>query len=393
MAEYNPLHLGHSYHLRTAREKLRAWATVVVLSSDFVQRGEPACLDKMTRARMALANGVDLVLELPVLFSCHNAGVFAKGAIDLLAATGVVTDLAFGVEDDLTNASTISDILIQEPLSFKESLRMNLSEGYSFVEARAMALESLVPGAGALLAKPNNSLALAYLTHIRARRYPMVPCPVRRIGAGYHDEGRERIMSATGVRKAVASEGLQSVSRALPPESKVILGESLEKGCAIFSMEPYWRLVRATLIRESLEHLRSMAEMGEGIERRLKKAAMESHCWDDFLDRTTSRRYPRGRIQRHAAHVLLGVDHWTNRAAQRLGPPYIRVLGAREKGRFLLREMRDKATLPVVTKSSGTASSLGRVVSNLEHVAASLWEGMIPGTRPRREAETPPLML
>ena len=93
------------------------------------------------------------------------------------------------------------------------------------------------------------------------------------------------------------------------------------------------------------------------------------------------------------AHVLLGIDHWTNRAAQRLGPPYIRVLGAGGRGRVLLREMREKATLPVVTKSSGTASPLGRVVADLEHLAAELWEGLTPVTRPRREAKSPPLML
>lgn len=393
VAEYNPLHCGHAYHLRETREKTGAWAVVATLSSDFVQRGVPACLDKMTRAQMALMSGVDLVLELPVLFSCHNAGVFANAAVDLLAGTGLVTDLAFGVEDDLTDANTISDILIQEPPSFKEHLRRNLSEGYSFVEARARALDALVPGAGATVSRPNNSLALAYIRRIREKDYSLELCPIRRMGAGYHEEDQAEIMSATGIRKAVEREGTAAVSHALQAGPFALLCERVREGRAVFSMDAYWRMVRAVLIREPEESLKGVAEMGEGIERRLKSAAAESRDWTDFLDRSTSRRYTRGRIQRHVVHVLTGLDHWTNRAAQRLGPPYIRVLGATERGRVLLRDMRDTATLPVVTRSSGTACPLGRRTSRLEHLATSLWEGLLPVIECRREAVTRPLML
>ncbi len=393
IAEYNPFHRGHAYHLKSARQKTAAWAVVVTLSSDFVQRGEPACLEKMTRTAMALSSGVDLVLELPILFSCHNAGVFANAAVDILAATGLVTDLCFGIEDELINADTIADILIHEPQSFKERLRKNLSEGYSFVEARARAIEEMLPGSGAWMAKPNNSLALAYVQRIRQKKYNLQPCPVRRIGAGYHEDSCETIMSASGIRKTIARAGIEAVSHALEPGSFHLLSESLQEGRGVFSMESYWRLVRAVLIREPAKSLRQAAEMGEGIECRLQKAARQSSSWTDFLDRTTSRRYPRGRIQRHVAHILLGLDHWTNRAAQRLGPPYIRILGATEKGRGLLREMRDTATLPVVTKSSGTSSPLGRRTAHLEHTGIALWEGLVPGMRCRREAQSFPLML
>jgi predicted nucleotidyltransferase len=299
-------------------------------------------------------SGVDLVLELPVLFSCHNAGVFADAAVDLLAGTGLVTDLAFGVEGPLEDANTISDILIQEPQSFKERLRECLAEGFSFVEARARALDSLVPGAGATVSRPNNSLALAYIRRIRERGYDMTPCPIMRTGAGYHEEGHMEIMSATGIRKAVERGGTDAVRHALEPGVFSLLQERVGEGRAVFSTEAYWKLARAVLIREPAERLKRLAEMGEGIEMRLKAAALRSRDWAEFLDRTTSRRYTRGRIQRHVAHILVGLDHWTNRAAQRLGPPYIRVLGATERGRVLLREMRQTATCPVVTRSSGT---------------------------------------
>ena len=141
VAEYNPLHKGHLYHIKKARELCSAEAVAVVLSSDFVQRGEPALLDKWTRAEAALRCGVDLVIELPVIFSSHNAGVFANAAVDILAATGVVTHLSFGAENPDCLVDSIVDILLKEPEPFKPLLKKHLACGLSYVEARARATE------------------------------------------------------------------------------------------------------------------------------------------------------------------------------------------------------------------------------------------------------------
>ncbi|HQF91885.1 MAG TPA: nucleotidyltransferase family protein, partial [Synergistaceae bacterium] len=166
IAEYNPLHNGHFHHLARAREESGARGVVVVLSSYFVQRGEPAMVDKWARTAMALACGADVVLELPTVFSCHNAGVFANAAVDLLAALGGVTHVAFGMEEPQGDLETLGAILMEEPEAFKSALQRFLQEGFSFVESRSRALETLVPGSASLLRGSNNTLALAYCCRI-----------------------------------------------------------------------------------------------------------------------------------------------------------------------------------------------------------------------------------
>ena len=155
VAEYNPFHLGHLRHLELSRKLSGAQAAVVVLSSDFVQRGEPALLDKWTRAQTALACGADLVLELPAVFSCHNAGVFANAAVDILGSAGIITHLSFGVESPDWDMHKVIDILIEEPQPFKQFLKEYLEKGFSFVEARALALEKLAPGSSSICATPS----------------------------------------------------------------------------------------------------------------------------------------------------------------------------------------------------------------------------------------------
>ncbi|MDR1884923.1 MAG: nucleotidyltransferase family protein, partial [Synergistaceae bacterium] len=149
MAEYNPFHLGHLYHIRKSLETARADSLVAVISSNFVQRGEPAMIDKGVRAMMALSCGVDLVLELPVAFSSHNAGPFSDAAVDILAATGQVDVISFGMEtprEGVPMLLRMADILNDEPHRFKFALKKNLSAGYSFVQARSASLEEIVPG-------------------------------------------------------------------------------------------------------------------------------------------------------------------------------------------------------------------------------------------------------
>ena len=143
IAEYNPFHNGHAYHLQQAAELAEAQAVVAVLSSNFVQRGEPSFEDKWSRAEGALAGGADLVLELPVPFSCHNAGVFARGAVKILSSTGLITHLSFGIEAEIPEQERIVDILLHEPPRFKENLKNFLKTGLSFVEARARAIDEL----------------------------------------------------------------------------------------------------------------------------------------------------------------------------------------------------------------------------------------------------------
>ena len=386
IAEYNPLHNGHFHHLVQAREECEAKGVVVVLSSHFVQRGEPAMVDKWTRAAMALACGADVVLELPTVFSCHNAGVFANAAVDLLAALGGVTHVAFGMEEPQGDLETLGTILIEEPKAFKSSLQRFLQEGFSFVESRARALETLVPGSASLLRGSNNTLALAYCCRIRSRGYALRPVRIQRVGSGYHHRDLVPFASATAVREGLRRGNWESLALTVPPASAALLRQARDRGRTLLDFDFLGRLAHFLIPRLGVEGLRGMAEMREGIEHRLMDAARRALSWDDLVQSCVSRRYPRGRVQRHILHILLGLKHWENRALQRLGPPYLRVLGVTPRGREILRRSRPSRNLPLIAKASPPPGWWPQMVMAVEHRSAALWELGLP--RPEAETES-----
>jgi len=380
VAEYNPLHRGHTHHLRKTRELCGAEAVVVVLSSDFVQRGEPALLDKRSRAEMALDSGADLVLELPVVFSAHNAGVFANAAVDILGSTGIVTHLSFGLESPSWQMDKIVSILTEEPEPFKFCLKQYLSEGFSFVEARSLALDSIVPGSADKLRGSNNNLALAYMMRISQKKWEMAPVRVQRIGSNYHDKNMAEYASATAIRKALSDGRTEDALSQLPPPSSSIIRREMAAGHIFTDCRNFWNILRSALIRATPGEISRCAEMEEGIEHRLRDAAFSCGSFEEWASLCASKRYPRGRIQRHGIHFLIGLEHWTNRAFQRIGPAYIRVLGMNPTGRKLLRIMRTKAALPVITRC-GEAASISRYAGRMmdyECLGAELWQQIIP---------------
>lgn len=378
VAEYNPLHKGHLYHIEQARAQSGAERVVAVMSGNFAQRGEPTLLDKWLRTEMALAAGVNLVLELPVVFAAHNAGVFASAAMKILYATGIVSHISFGVESPDWHMDKVLDILLEESQGFKQSLQNFLKKGYSFVEARSLALEKLAPGSAEYLRKSNNILALSYLQSIRGEKLNLQSVPVKRIGAEYHETEAAEIASATGIRKTLRSGDTVGALALLPDTSAAIMKKALLAGRVCLDNNRLWELLRASLLRAEAEDISRHAEMGEGIENRLRREALTSHCFEEWASRCTSKRYPKGRIQRHATHFLLGLGHWTNRAFQRLGPAYLRVLGADQTGREMLGAMRGKATLPVVTRCGAARGDYAAKMMRYDQLAAEIWEQLIP---------------
>ncbi len=395
IAEYNPLHNGHVFQLNEATRKTDASEIVVVLSSHFTQRGEPAFLDKWQRTALALEAGADVVLELPVFFSCHNAGVFAAGAVDILAACHSVTHLSFGMENHNCDLSTILDILIHEPEPFKRELRRYLEKGFSYVKARASALEALIPDSGSILSQPNNSLALAYLLHIEKNKYPLHCVPIERKGAGYHDETFQGTWaSASAIRKAYRGGKQGNILDALPSFSRSLIEEACKSGRIAYSAQKLWPFLQTSLLRSTPQEIAKTAEMKEGLENLFYKLAGTSLSWDDFVSRATSKRYTKGTIQRFAIDWLLGIKHWENRAFQRLGPQYIRVLGFSSRGKKLLKEMRSKTTLPIITR--GYIPSFrgpSRRLLQLENIASTLWEYLVDTPYTEHELRAIPYQL
>lgn len=394
VAEYNPLHKGHAYHISRTKEVTGCESVVAVLSSHFVQRGQACLVDKWTRTRMALISGVDLVLELPVVFSCHNAGVFGNASVDILARSGVVGAISFGMEAPSPLLHTISDILIQETDPFKQYLKSFLDKGHSFVKARSLSLEKLIPGAYDFLLRSNNNLALSYVIRIKKCRYDIRPIPVQRIGQEYHGKTPSGpFASATAIRTGLKDHGISSVSEYLQPEIMSLLMEAEASGRLVRDQEALWPMVKALLARSQKDSLNGFSEMSEGLGNRLINLSTEAGSLDDLVGRAVTKRFPRGRIQRAIIHLLIGLDHWDNRAFQRIGPVYIKVLGATDKGRHILRIMRKKASIPVITRASAHFSKVSRTMMDYEHRASGIWEILLKKPQIGKEKKSKPAIL
>jgi len=378
VAEYNPLHTGHIYQLEQARKLSAADCIAIALSSDFVQRGEPALLSMHDRARLAVDCGADIVFEIPAMFSCHNAGVYANAAVKLFDATGMVNSLCFGVEQTDWDIDALANILVEEPASFKACLKNFLQNGFSFAQARAMALDELHPGTEQILQGSNNSLALNYATELKRTGSNISLLPVKRVAAGYKDENADgAFASAAAVRKLLKEQNFATAAKFLPTSSAALIEKQLTEGKIYLSSDALWTALRSILLRSSAEQLAMCGEISEGAENKFKTEALGSKSFEEWVERCTSKRYPSGRVRRQAMQILLGIDRWTNRAAQRLGTPYLRVLAMNEAGQNLLKQMQKTAKLPIITKCGEAKTLYARQVMACDLLASELRLGFL----------------
>jgi predicted nucleotidyltransferase len=396
IAEYNPLHKGHEYHIRKSRQYIQIDAILALISSNFTQRGEPAVVDKTARARMALESGADLVLELPCAFSCRNAGIFADAAVDMLAAAGV-TLVSFGTEsceEKREMFEKAADILNEEPETFAVSLKKYLREGNSFVKARSAALEEMLPGVSELLKSPNNNLALAYIKRIRQKKYPLETLYIQRFGPGFNDQRtvENGLASASAIREMIARGDEETYRHLLPESSMEILKKEMSDGHAAVRKDMFWRAVRTALLRASPEELADVAEMSEGFENRMRAVAYDAVSMDDFVGRCSERRYPRGRVRRYCAHILLNLRKEASLRFQRYGPAYLKVLGANATGRRILKSIGGRSPLPVLSRAGGRVVPYAREILRSERASTEIWEMLTDNPRNDAERRAIPLM-
>ncbi|WP_454190533.1 nucleotidyltransferase [Paenibacillus sp. Marseille-Q7038] len=364
IVEYNPMHNGHVYHLEESKGLTQSSAVVAVMSGHFLQRGEPAIVSKWARTEMALAMGVDLVLELPAAYAVQPAEWFAYGAVATLHHTGVVDSLCFGSESgELAPLMELADLLASEPQALASLLQQQLASGASYPAAYAAAAAALAPGndpagALALLKQPNNTLGLHYLIALRRLGSAITPFTAQRTGAGYHDAmpGTGSIASATAVRRLLlGKDGLAAAAPYVPAEVLAILQREWQNGRAPVNLERYRDALFTQLVTKSPEELARFGEVTEGLEYRLLKLLpqlpeLSIHA---LLEAIRTKRYTKTKLQRMLTHILL--HHEKEKMTPdilRQGPHYIRVLGFTDKGQALLKEMRKKATLPIVIKTS-----------------------------------------
>ncbi len=359
IAEYNPFHNGHLHHLREALRLSGAPVTVAVMSGHFLQRGEPALADKWVRTRMALAAGVDVVVELPFPWACNSAPFFAKGAVQVLDSLGGIDSLCFGSEaGDVEALKHCAELLDQEGALLNEETASALRRGVNFPAARSRAMGAHPPsrGAAAVLASPNNILGVAYLRALRSERSAIRPLTIPRIGAGYHEsQPVEGIASATGIRRMLLDG--EDPYPYLPDEVADILREAADRG-SVADPERMLPLLLSKIFAG--KGLRNIHLVGDGIENRLLRAADQAGSWQDLVSTIKSRHHTRTRVQRLLIYLLSNLTADEMAAHLQCGPLYLHLLGVGPRGRDFLAACRKSLRLPLVANYSRIHSLLKR---------------------------------
>ncbi|MDP3446482.1 MAG: nucleotidyltransferase family protein [Eubacteriales bacterium] len=367
IAEYNPLHNGHIYHLERAKALSEAEYCIVVLSGNFVQRGEAACTDKFSRTTWALRAGADLVLEMPSMYAVAPAERFAAGGVRTLHATGVVTDLAFGCEaPDLRTLYQISDIITTEPPALQEAIKKHLALGKSYPRARFDALfEYGVPKTMlAAIAQPNNILAVEYLGAIRRYASSIEPLPIERIGTGYHSEEIVgEFASATAIRKAIV-EGRHEILSTMP---NFVGGPLLYDDQFIIPQEAFNDVMLYAIRRMSTGELAALPDVGEGFENVLYRSVREARSLTEFYEKIKSKRYTLARCKRITVSALLGITaEQVRRMVQSREGSYLKVLGFRKRARSLISEIAKRKTASMILRNSDLEDCPAIVRQNVE---------------------------
>lgn len=366
ITEYNPFHNGHLYHLEQSKEVTKSKYAVAVMSGNFLQRGEPALLDKWSRAQMAVDNGVDLVIELPTIYACQSAEYFSFGAISILDKLGIVNSISFGSESgDLEIIDFIANILVEEPKAFVYSLKELLKTGIPFPDARTKALYEYIDtefhlksftkeSIKDILSNPNNILGVEYLKALKRLNSNITPFTINRIGSHYNDQKIcGKISSATAIRKEISDSGsINGVKATLPNSSYEILNNFLHSYKSFNSMTNFNDILIYLLRTSSTKTLKEILDIEEGLENRVIKCSSKYNNISEILDCIKTKRYTYTRLQRVLLHLLLGISGEAFLALHKKGPQYIRVLGFNENGIKILNEAKKTSQIPIITKFS-----------------------------------------
>lgn len=386
IAEYNPFHNGHAYHLAQVRAKTGADYVMIVLSGNFTQRGVPAVIDKYARTKMALQNGADLVLELPCFFACSSAELFAAGAVTLLHNLGVVDFLCFGCEDDnLLLFNQAADVLCKEPSCYQEALKAALKKGASFPAARSLALTSYLQSSKSplslapdFLSSPNNILALEYIKALKNLSSDIQPVAVKRKGSGYHDaslntayllssdEMRDACYSSalairnalTGSHTLTEKELVSSLKKHVPAGTLAVLKSCWQKSCPITTKD-FSYLLHYKLLSEAGNGFEQYLDVTSDLSEKIKKNLHSYTSFDSFCMLLKSKDMTYSRICRCMLHILLDIQKDTLSALkQESFAPYARILGFCRESTALLTAIKKHSSIPMIATAADAKAYL-----------------------------------
>ena len=338
VSEYNPFHNGHLRHLDISKQLTNADFTIAIMSGNFVQRGDTALVDKWTRAEMALRAGVDLVIELPVLYSLSSAENFADGAVKILNSLGIVNYLSFGSEiGDLDSLNEIATVLYKEPKELSGLIMSQVRSGLSYPKARELAISQYFGFSkkySEILKNPNNILGIEYLKALKRRKCNIAPLTIKREYSDYNSTSiKNGVTSATAIREMIKQN--KNVHYVVPYETFELLERQKEKGQIITDLSVFEKEIIYILRKLTLEELKELPDVSEGLENKIKAAANSCNTLEELISCIKSKRYTQTRIQRILLYALLGITD-KNIELSRKTTPYIRVLGFNKNGKKMI---------------------------------------------------------
>lgn len=358
IAEYNPLHNGHAFHLKEARRLAGADAVVVAMSGDFVQRGEPAILNKWARAKLAVQNGADVVIEIPAVFCLQSANVYAKAGVSLLKSCGI-SKLAFGSESgDSSHIKRVADNLNNSQTEIEAGIRKLIKDGYSYPRARQLVYNKLFNNSdeSGILEQPNDILAVEYARNAD----DMELIAIKRQGCGYNDAPDEskEYQSSTAIRDLIASEG--ECGDYVPEDVYNELQDAIK-----VHPDDFLKTLKYAVLSMSAEDIDKCPSGGEGIGNKIKSSVSGTDSWNEMISSLKSKRYTYTRLSRLCMQIVLGINGLNYES----DPEYIRILALSEKGRKYISELCDSENvLPVITNVGRQMKSLNDDAYNMLNV-------------------------
>ncbi len=394
VAEYNPFHKGHKYHLEKARQATGADKIIVVMSGDFTQRGTPAIIDKYERTRMALQNGADLVIELPSCFACSSAEYFASGAMSAMAALGVVNSVCFGSESgEIDELYRIAEVLANETEEFKATIKAELKNGRTYPIARNNALLHCIPEFAEkenIIGTPNNILGIEYIKALIQMNSTIRPVAIQRTDSDYHsyrlDQGfassqalRQTLRMAEN-RPENFRDVIDRVRMQVPADVYETLFERFGNRYPIFPNDFSAMLVYKLLLERSHGYT-SFVDVGSDLSDKLIKVTNKAYTFEQFCEHLKSRDVTYARISRVLCHILLNVRQVDMKKYRENGNIfYTRILGFREDAEDLLGEIKKNCKVPLITRVSEgdkLESAIARRQFDRDVLATHIYESII----------------
>ncbi len=343
IAEYNPFHNGHLYQIEEAKKQTGADYVIAIMSGNFTQRGNTSLVNKWVKANMALQNAVDIVIELPTIYSISSAENFSEGAIKILDSLKVVDTLCFGTETaDFVALNNIANILYNEPKEYISMLNHELGKGVSYPKARESALMMYlndIKRYANILSGSNNILAIEYLKALKKLKSDMKPYSIQRKKVYYNDEKIvDEFASSTAIRKLVAREQYDELRKVVPKDSYILLGEEIKRGNIVIDIVKFEKEILYQLRSMSLSEIAQLPDVSEGLEHAIKSAVDSCNNIIDLINIIKTKRYTQTRIQRILLYALLRINKKDMANAKKV-VPYTRILGLNKKGKLLLSEI------------------------------------------------------